>query len=183
MKLLFLLPLLTASNLLLALPVLAGGDGSAGGNSGFNPVGSPAPIGTCSFLSIRCSEPIVPVATYAAPLGIALVAAGMSAVTADGILALLKHQTVNSITPDDAALNLVIQLELAGAEEPSAKALVASLNKLGAEPTLENLKLAVSKFNALVNSADGKALESLAKSFTPIRVYLVEVINNTHFAS
>lgn len=71
MKRPFLLPLLTASSLLLASPVLAGGDGSAGGNSGFSPAGASAltSIGASSFdAATSGSQVVVPVAPTRQPL-------------------------------------------------------------------------------------------------------------------
>lgn len=185
MKRPFLLPLLTASSLLLASPVLAGGDGSAGGNSGFSPAGgsSLTSIGTSSFDASSSSQVVVPVGAYAAALAQALVAAGLTAATADGIQALLLNQTVNGITPQQAAANLTSQLQAAGAGATQAQALVDALAQLGSAPSLANLKSAVSAFNAMVNSAEGAALQSLATAINPIRAYLVRVIENVQITS
>ena len=186
MKRPFLLPLLTASSLLLASPVLAGGDGSAGGNSGFSPAGGSAltSIGTSSFdAATSSSQVVVPVAAYAAALAQALVAAGLNPATADGIQALLLNQTINGITPQQAAANLTSQLQAAGAGAAQAQALVEALAQLGSSPSLANLKSAVSAFNAMVASADGPALQSLATTITPIRAYLVTVIENVQITS
>ena len=186
MKRPFLLPLLTASSLLLASPVLAGGDGSAGGNSGFSPAGGSAltSIGTSSFdAATSSSQVVVPVATYAAALAQALVTAGLTPATADGIQALLLNQPVNGITPPQAAATLTSQLQAAGAGAAQAQALVEALAQLGSSPSLANLKSAVSAFNAMVASADGPALQSLATTITPIRAYLVKVIENVQITS
>ena len=186
MKRPFLLPLLTASSLLLASPVLAGGDGSAGGNSGFSPAGGSAltSIGTSSFdAATSGSQVVVPAATYAAALAQALVNAGLTQATADGIQALLLNQTFNGITPLQAGANLTSQLQAAGASAAQAPALVEALGQLGSSPSLANLKSAVSAFNAMVNSADGPALQSLATTITPIRAYLVTVIENVQITS
>jgi hypothetical protein len=185
MKRFFLLPMLTASNLLLASPVLAGGDGSAGGNSGFNPVGgsSLTSIGTSNFGATPSSQLIVPVVAYAEALAQALVAAGLNAATADGILALLQNQTVNGISPEQAAANLTSQLQAAGAGAAPAQALVDALAQLGSSPSLANVNLAVSAFNTIVTSADRPALQSLATAIIPIRAYLVTVIENVQIRS
>lgn len=186
MKRPFLLPLLTASSLLLASPVLAGGDGSAGGNSGFSPAGASAltSIGTSSFdAATSGSQVVVPVGNYAAALAQALVTAGLTPATADGIQALLLNQTVSGITPPQAAASLTSQLQAAGAGAPQAQALVEALGQLGSAPSLANLKSAVSAFNAMVNSAEGTALQSLATTITPIRAYLTTVIANVQITS
>lgn len=176
----FLLPLLTASTLIFASPVFAGGDGSAGGNSGFSPAGgsSLTSIGTSSFEITPGSRLEVPVSTYAAALAQALLAAGLNQATADGVQALLLNQTVNGITPQQAAAGLTTQLQAAGAGAAEAQALVAALAQLGSSPSIANLTQAVDAFNAMVAAAPGTALQSLAAALSPIRTYLITVIEN-----
>lgn len=173
-------------SLLLAIPlhgtsVLAGGDGNAGGNSGFNPVGgsSLTPIGTANFSGIGGSQVVVPVATFADPnLAQALVSGGLSQAAADGVLALLLNQDVNGITPQQGTANLVAELQGAGGSPGQARALAQALGALGSSPSLATLTAAVNAFNALVASADGPSLQALAAEISPIRAYLVTVIAN-----
>lgn len=176
----FLLSWFTASTLLLASPVLAGGDGNAGGNSGFSPIGASSltSIGTSTFDIPPGSRLDVPAAAYAAALAQALTAAGLDAATTDGVQALLTNQTVNGISPQQAATALAGQLQSAGAGAAQAQALVAALAELGASPSIANLSQAVDAFNAMVNSAEGTALQALAGTISPIRAYLVSVIAN-----
>jgi hypothetical protein len=162
-------------------PGLAGGDGNAGGNSGFNPVGGAAltPIGTANFSATAGSQVVVPVATFADPnLAQALVSGGLSQAAADGVLALLLNQDVNGITPQQGTANLVADLQAAGASPGQARALAEALGALGSSPSLATLAQAVDAFNALVASVDGPALQALAAEISPIRAYLVSVIAN-----
>ncbi len=176
----FLLSCLTASTLLLASPVLAGGDGSAGGNSGFSPIGASSltSVGTASFDVSPGSTVVVPAAAYAAALAQALSAAGLDGATTDGVQALLTDQSVNGISPQQAAAALAAQLQAAGAGPAEAQALVAALAELGASPSIPNLTQAVDAFNAMVSSAEGTALQALASTISPIRAYLISVIEN-----
>lgn len=177
----FLLACFATSTLLLGSPALAGGDGTAGGNSGFNPVGGSAltPIGTADFTTTTGSRVEVPVASFALPsLTQALVNGGLSPAGGDGVLALLLNQEVNGLTPQQGAATLARDLQAAGAGAAQAMALAEALGQLGASPSLQSLNAAVTAFNALVSAADAGSLQALAGEITPIRAFLISVIEN-----
>lgn len=175
------------ASLLLAVPLqgapaLAGGDGSAGGNSGFTPVGGAAltPIGTATFSTTSDTAPVassVVALVDAANLSQALVEGGLTQTGASGVLALLTNAETNGVTPEQGAANLTADLQVAGAAAGPAGALAEALGALGSAPSLATLSQAVNAFNALVASADGPALQALAGEISPIRAYLVSVIN------
>ena len=172
---------LLATALLLPSPLLAGGDGSAGGNSGFNPAGGSAltPIGTANFSSTAGSTVEVPVSTFAVPeLAQALLNAGLNQASADGVLALLSNQAVNGVSPQQGGAALVAELQAAGAGATQAAALADALGQLGTSPSLQTLASAVAAFNALVATADSASLTSLAAEISPIRGFLISVIEN-----
>ena len=176
----FLLACLSATSLLLTSPVLAGADGAAGGISGFSPVGgsSLTPIGTTNFSNPSGSQVVVPVAANTAALAEALVTAGLNEASADGVLALVLNQMVNGLAPQQAAASLVAQLQAAGAGADQAQALADSLAQFGVSPSLPTLIKLVDVFNALVVSADATVLQTLTPLVTPIRGYLIGVIEN-----
>lgn len=108
----------------------------------------------------------MPIGAYAAALAEALVTAGLNEATADGVQALLLNQMVNGMAPQQAAANLVAQLQAAGAGADQAQALVDALGQFGVSPSLATLIAAVDAFNALVASADGAVLQALATPIT-----------------
>lgn len=170
-----------AGSLLIVSPARAGSDGTAGGASGFNPVGTSAttPLGTANFGSTNLSQITVSVSTFStADLAQALVDGGLSAAAADGVLALLTNQEVAGISPEQGAEAFVAALAADGAPQSQATALADALGVLGASPNLQSLNNAIEAYNALVNATDSAALPALAGELTPLRAFFTTLIAN-----
>jgi hypothetical protein len=172
--------LITAGQLLIAAaPARAGSDGTAGGASGFNPVGASAttPLGTANFGGVAPSQITVPVASFAtAELGSALVEGGLSIEAANCLLAILLGEEVGCISPEAGADALAEALVADGAPAAQAEALAQALAALGAAPNLQALNNAINAFNALVNASDAAALPALAGELAPLRGFFTNLI-------
>lgn len=176
------LGLVASTQLMFAAPGWAGGDGTAGGNSGNNSVGGSAltPIGTTTFSPTVTSQTSIsqPVATQVGPaLATALQSAGITQAGADGTVAVLRNETVNGVSPQQGAVALIADLTSSGAPVPQVTALVEALAALGATPTVQALNSAVEAFNQLVNTTDEAGLAALQSKLLPLRSTLLAIAN------